>query len=256
MTERKQTALEKKAEVAATEGVKATTALIEQVKGLRVRSATDAQSAADLKKKLRVEWKKWEEERKKIVDPQGAAIKAANDFFKRDPGPLSILEAAGEIITGKLTAWTVEEQKKEQERQAIAEKAAEEVRQREQEEADKLREEAEALEDEDPDRAQELHEQAEEKLETAMTTAAEPVKQAAIPKGFHTRENWTYEVTDKELLIKQAASQIEEGTRMGINLSELLLPNEKMLNDLAKSTKGNLEVPGVRIFNKPVGVGS
>jgi hypothetical protein len=102
--------------------------LLARAKGFKVRSAVDAQGAADLQKEIRATWKTIEEERKARIEWCQTYVADANDFYKRNPGPLAKLEEAGNGLKVKLTKWTVAEQEKEKERQAVAARAAEKVR--------------------------------------------------------------------------------------------------------------------------------
>ena len=68
----------------------------------------------------------------------------------------------------------------------------------------------------------------------------EPAFQPA--KGVSVAANWKGEVTSLEALVKGIA-----GGKANINLVE---PNEPAINQLARATRGTLQVPGIRFFSQ------
>ena len=72
--------------------------------------------------------------------------------------------------------------------------------------------------------------------------AVEPAFQQA--KGVSTALNWKGEVTSMAALVKAIAAG-------EANIS-LVTPNEPAINQLARATRGTLQVPGVRFFSEPI----
>jgi len=77
------------------------------------------------------------------------------------------------------------------------------------------------------------------------------VPQVIVPKpveepkleGAHMRDNYSAEVFDFKVLVLEIAA--------GRQPLSMLLPNQKVLDDLAKSLKNELLIPGVKVINKP-----
>jgi hypothetical protein len=76
----------------------------------------------------------------------------------------------------------------------------------------------------------------------AIRPETRPAFQSA--RGVSTATNWKGEVTSLETLVKAiAAGKANIG---------LVMPNEPAINQLARATRGTLEVPGVRFFSESV----
>jgi hypothetical protein len=79
--------------------------------------------------------------------------------------------------------------------------------------------------------------------ERAETVVAPTVAPAEVPSGaVHVKVTWHAEVTDLQAL----AGAYAEGQRA----VELILPNMPVLNDLARTLKGDLTIPGVKAVSE------
>ena len=167
-----------------------------------------------------------------IVAKAHAAHKEAVGQRKRAEAPL---QDAEQIIKASMGAWSREQQRVAQE---AARQREEELRRREEEE--RLAE-AVALEaDGEPEQAAALIE--------APVVVAPVVPQSAAPKvaGISQREVWKATVVDLPALV-QAAAADSTGVAAG-----LLQVNQTALNGLARSLKGALTVPGVKVYTETV----
>jgi len=199
-------------------------------------------------KKIKAKLKEYEEKRTSITGPINDALKAINDLFR---GPKETLEQAETALKNGMNAYYQEQQRIADEARLKAEQEAREAKQKAEREAAEKRkaaEEAEAKSKEaeqsgDEKAAQEAAAQAAiandkavnaEVTATVTTAAALPVKKA-MPKvkGVSVRSKWTFEVTDFQALPDQYK-----------------LPNEKALRSLATSTKGSIEIAGVRFYDE------
>lgn len=142
------------------------------------------------------------------------------------------LQTARRILSQKSMMW-------ERAQKAVAEKRA-------REEAERRHAEAVAREVE---RAERLHEQGAPKTAEAVLQKAEalpvvPVAPEPLGKiaGLGSRENWGAVIDDFPAFVQYVA-------RIGTqdpDFYELLLPNQKVLNMLARDSKDKLAIPGVR----------
>jgi hypothetical protein len=145
----------------------------------------------------------------------------------------------GECKAG-LAAWDTEQERIQREEQRRLEEEA-----RRQEEARRL-EEAAALE------AEGIAEGDESKITEAEELIAAPVEtpvvfaEKATPKvnGIQYREQWDAQVTDPLKLIQYVGRNPE--------FVNLLTPNATALRQMARSLKGNMSIPGVRVYSNKV----
>ena len=77
-------------------------------------------------------------------------------------------------------------------------------------------------------------------LPTIRPQGQQPAFQSA--RGITTATNWKGEVVSLELLVKAVAA--------GKATSSLVMANETAINQLARATRGTLEVPGIRFFSQ------
>lgn len=189
-----------------------------------------------------------------------AAWKAIVSMEKTETDKLDAFEFAGKAAILKYDQAKEKMRLAEQRRlQAIADETARKEREKREQEAAKQRqieEESRKKADEARKRAQEAQDQSERerlqreaeaadrkanaaqikadsKLEDAAAVVA-PIVQMAAPekqKGESTRDVWTYEVLDVNMIPR-----------------EYLQPNEKALAGVARATKGSITIPGIRIF--------
>jgi len=144
------------------------------------------------------------------------------------------VEAAERIYKAAIAAYEAERRRLEAEARAKAEaeawRAAEEQRERELEQAEASGASAE-----------EIAAMINEPL-MAQPACVEPAFQPA--KGVSVAANWKGEVTSLELLVKGIA-----GGKANLNL---VTPNHSAISQLARATRGTLQVPGIRFFSESV----
>lgn len=176
-----------------------------EAESLEVTNAEEATVAAGFLKDFKVKKKAADEERRKITDPLNASLKAVNALFKDVVAPL---EAADQIVRGKVGEYQAEQARVAAEAQAKAEaekreleRLAAEDRQRAERAAAELREEAAKEQNEKAKAAAEeaafkAEEQAREQRQAEASLQAQAVKAKAPTKlaGVSTRRTWKFEV--------------------------------------------------------------
>jgi hypothetical protein len=162
--------------------------------------------------------------RQRITDLLGDAIKKAHATHKalttqrkKLDGPL---DNAERIIKGKVSTYQLAEQRRlNEERERLAAEA------RKAEETKRLAH-AEALADAGDNAG------ADRVLDQPLVVAPVPVVAAPKVEGVSVRERWTYRIVDEALIPRN-----------------YLTVDEKRLGQLARSTKGTVNVPGVEFYN-------
>jgi len=168
--------------------------------------------------------KEIEAKRQELKAPILEAGRKVDDLFKP---ALAVLAAAEEAIKKQMVTW-----QREQER---IRRETEEAARKELERAERAR--IKAIEKGDVTKVAKL----EEKVATIAATVSE-APEVPKAKGFYITEIWTANVVDFMALVKAVAA--------GKQPLELLLPNQKVLDDLAKGHQANLSVPGVLAVKK------
>ena len=172
-------------------------------------------SAEDLKQ-IKAQIKAIEDYRKSITDPINEQIKRIKAFFDV---PINKLKEAEEVIKGAILKY-----QKEQERIRLEEQAR--LREEDEKRRLELEQKAKKLEEQGKtEKAEEVKQQAETIITPIL--ANDTVKVAGISK----MKVWKYRITNESLIPR-----------------EYLIPNEKMLTQIAKSTKGALKIPGVEFY--------
>lgn len=176
------------------------------------------QATAEDLKQIKNQMKAIEDYRKSITDPINEQVKKIKAFFD---APINKLKEAESVIKNAILSYQQEEEKKR-----IAEQ-------------NRLREEAEKKRLELAKKAEKLEakgkiEKAEEVKQQAEVIIA-PVLAKDVPKvsGIATMKVWKFRITDEKAIPR-----------------EYLIPNEKMLGQIAKSTKGTLTVPGIEFYSE------
>lgn len=175
------------------------------------------QATAEDLKQIKSQMKAIEDYRKSITDPINEQIKKIKAFFD---APVNKLKEAESVIKNAMLSYQKEEEKKRLDAERLL-----------REEADKkkaeLEKKAEKLE------AKGKTEKAEEVKQQAEMLSITPVLQKDVPKvsGVSTMKVWKFRIVDE--------TQIPR---------EYLVVNEKMLGQVARSTKGALKVPGVEFY--------
>jgi len=172
-------------------------------------------SAEDLKQ-IKAQIKAIEDYRKSITDPINEQIKRIKAFFDV---PINKLKEAEEVIKGAILKYQKEQERIRLEEQARLREEAEKFRLELEQKAKKLEEQGKT------EKAEEVKQQAETIITPIL--ANDTVKVAGISK----MKVWKYRITNESLIPR-----------------EYLIPNEKMLTQIAKSTKGALKIPGVEFY--------
>ena len=156
--------------------------------------------------------------RKKVTKPLDEAKKALMDLFKP---AIERLETAERFYKNKMMDYQRELDRKAAAAQALLDEQARKERAKLEAKAEK------AAAKGDIDKADDLQAQA--------ATVVAPVVEAAKPKvaGVNTVTRWKYRITDDKLIPR-----------------EYLIVNEKILQALATSSKGSLQVPGVQFYSE------
>lgn len=197
-----------------------------------------------------------DERRKAITRPLDEAKKAVMDLFG---APMKFLEQAETTIKQKMLAYTDEQARKERVLRAQLEEQARKERERiaaearaaqakADEEARKLREKAEAARAAgEAEKAAKFESRAESRETAGAERAEELAHQAAVTvapmvafekaevKGVATREEWDFEITDRNALPLT-----------------FMIPDEKAIRAMVKARKGDTNIPGVRVFSRKI----
>jgi len=156
--------------------------------------------------------------RKKVTKPLDEAKKALMDLFKP---AIERLETAERFYKNKMMDYQRELDRKAAAAQALLDEQARKDRAKLEARAEK------AASKGDTDKADDLQAQA--------ATVVAPVVEAAKPKvaGVNTVTRWKFRIKDDKLIPR-----------------EYLIPNEKVLQALATSSKGSLAIPGVEFYSE------
>lgn len=205
--------------------------------------------AADELKKIKKLKKDRIEQRMGITRKFDEAKQSVMNLFK--PG-IKILDEAIDLLELNMLEFTDEQKRIREKAERVAREAQEKARQeaeekarqeaetarKAEEEARRATAEAKNKKDRETAAIKEAEAKAAREKAAAAQTVADVVEHAPPPAVNHvkpkgTRETWSFEVTD--------FNQLPD---------EYKLENTKMLNGMATSTKGKVDVPGVRFFTK------
>lgn len=200
---------------------------LESGKALTVKDNETYLAGAELRKAVKALDKKADEFFKPLKQKQDEAKKALLDAEKSVRGPL---QQALEIIDGKLKTYEREQEKKRQEEEK---RLQEEARKQAEEEAITIAAQLEAEGDKTTAEA----------VLSAPVETPHVVVGSFVPKvaGLGRRENWVAQVTNLQALVAAVAAGTQPIT--------LLQPNQTALNGMARSLKGAMKVPGVRVYD-------
>lgn len=183
-------------------------------------------SAAACLKQIKAKLEEVEQKRLGITRPMDLAKQRIMDLFRPATDGLKMAEIA---IKNSMVAWQAEVARIAREAQDRIDEAA-----RIEAEKAKAKLEAEAVKLVQGGKIEEA---------TQLVAQAENIEPEAIqlavvqPKieGISTREIWDYEIVDESMLPRM-----------------VMIPNEKMLGEMARKFKGLRPVPGVRFFSRKV----
>lgn len=207
--------------------------LLEMAESYTITNPEMAVNAGEELKEIKALYKDLEKKRTGATQPINQALREINGWFK--PAKQWLKDAEG-LLKTKLLKYQAEQDRIAQEAQRKIDEEAEQERKR-LEKAAALA--AQAGMDE---RAEELREEVEVQQEELQQA---PVIKSAAPKieGIVTKTTWKAEVTDKLLFVKHVAS-----TRP--DLIALIQINQSALNGQARSLKGSLDLPGIRVYEE------
>jgi len=178
--------------------------------------------AADERKRIKALIKEREAQRVSIIKPLDEAKARIMDLFR--PGLAILAEAVG-LLDSNMKRYVEDQERARREQEKLAREAQEKAAKAAREAADKA---ALAAAEGNATKAE----------AKAAQAAAEAVEQApppavVVPETKGTRKTWDFEVTDFAALP-----------------DEYKVANDQMLRGMAVSTKGKIDVPGVRFFQK------
>jgi hypothetical protein len=227
---------------------RAATPLINAARECRVTNPSEYNTAATQLKRIKAAQKLLAEKKATLVSPIRAALKAALALFA---APEIELDQAEGLYKRAMLNYDDEQDRLRKAEQAKLDRAAEEERRRKEEQARKAEADAKAARDAgNLAKAEKLEAKADTLASTAASIVA-PQAQREAPKvsGISTRENWSALVLSLPDLVQAVAA--------GKVPIIALEANMKVLNQLAKSLKKELNWPGVRaVVDKGIAAGS
>jgi len=200
---------------------------LETVKALPCKSKEDYAVVASTVKDIKGEWKRLNEERKRLKEPITKAGKQIEDLFRE---PLAILRNAETVLKDKAGTYLHKMDDVRRRKEAAAQEAVRKKRER-------LEEKATAMK---ADGKEGLAREYTREAESLVPKTVEKVES----EGIHTRDVWILGDVD----IKALAKGVIDGN-IG---EEALLPNEEFLLSICKASGGNLQIPGVQWAKKRV----
>ena len=192
--------------------------------GYAIDSVQMFELAADELKSIKGKMKELDDRRKSITKPLDEAKARVMDLFRR---PLELLGQAETVLKRAMLTFQQAQEKKRQAEEAEARRVAAAEQERLRREAEKAAKAAEKKGN--VEAAEQLR--ANVPVVPVPTVAAEPVK----VRGISTRTIWKARVLDANKVPRQ-----------------YLVVNEKMLNDVAQATKGQVAVDGVEFYSEEV----
>ncbi len=242
---------------------KSAEAFLASARAMTITSQSMYGMAANELQAIKAKTKDLDEQRTGIVKPLNEAVKRINDLFR---APLDFLGQAERVIKNTMITFNDQQEaiRREEERkaQAIAEAerarlaslAAQAAAKAREEEARIRQEAADAaaagdaamaakLESKAESTAAKFEQKAEDLRESAAMVQAAPIATIATKTaGISSRGVWKGEVIDKMALIKYVAANPQ--------FANLIEPNDKAINAMAKALKENLNVDGVRVWEE------
>lgn len=197
--------------------------------GEPITTAVAYEGAVAALKNVKGRYNELDEREKTITKPINDSLKAIRDLFR---GPKDLLQKAEAALKRGILTYQQEEERKRQEAQREAERAAEAERQRLAKLAVKAEERG------DTAKAEQFQERA--------AVVVPPIVQSEKPKvaGIATRKDWKAEVTDLSALIKAVAE--------GKAPARLLKVDSTELSKMARAMQADLNLPGVRTWAEDV----
>lgn len=202
--------------------------VIVNIKIVKILNSQAYAAAADYRIRVNRELKALEADRKNLTAPLLQIKRMWDDWFSQRT---SGLENVKNTLDRAILDYENEDRKKREEAER---KAREEAKKQEESERKRLEAQAKKAQDKgNVEKANELRDQAE-----SVYVAPKPVAERLPETKLQTRDNWTYEVENEALIPR-----------------EFLVPDYVAIGRVARSTKGKILIPGIRIFNDPIKAG-
>ena len=199
-----------------------TEALAKNYDNYAITSTETYTEAGEHLKLIKAKTREFDELRKSLTKPLDESKKRIMDFFKR---PVDFLSRAESSVKSAMLSWQREQERiRREEEQRLAEI--------QRKEAEKLRKQAERAEAKgNIDKAEEL------KVKSIETQTIAPVVESKVEKisGILTKKIWKFRVLDITKIPR-----------------EYLIPNEKILGELARATKGKFKIEGIEFYSENV----
>ena len=205
--------------------------IVQWAQQLTVTSAHDCQAVVATLAKLKEIRRRWTEYWKPLKEQ---ARQAWQSIVAREKEGTDLCDEAERIAKQKVLAWQMEQRRRAEEEQRRLQAEAEERARRERE---RLLRKAERLK---------TPEKKEQKLAEAAAVVVPEVKveAPATPQGATLRSQWRAELVDMAALI--------EAAKPGTVAASFLAFDQKRADAFARSTKGQVPVPGVRFVEEKV----
>lgn len=189
-----------------------------QFKIVKIKDDTTFQSASDLMGLAKKKIKEITDKRMKFTRPLD---KLKKDIIAEVQPQINLLEQIIADQNEEVLAY------KEEQDRILKE-------QQEKEERERKRKEAELQRRLESAKKEETKEKLQEELELTQTEV--PVVQETFkPKGLSFREVWKYRIIDEDKIPRT-----------------YMVPNEKLLSEMASKMKGKIEVPGVKFYQEKI----
>ncbi len=189
-----------------------------QVQAFEVKTEDEYAFAIALTRKIKERHNMLDELRKNITKPLDQAKRSVMDMFRVPSGTLTNSEV---MLKSKMLKY-------QREQDTLRRQQEEKLRIETEKKKAKMFKKADKINEDMPETADELRQDAD-------TLVAPSVAAPPAPAGVSTRKLWKADVFDVNILPRM-----------------YMVPNQKMLDELARASKGVLKIPGVRFHSEEV----
>jgi|GEM_PF-2716432 len=211
---------------------------------ISIETENEYEQACNLVKEVASYTKLIEKHRKDTVSPFNNQVSQVNGYFKDARQPLTNIE---DKLRRAIAQYHQELERKKREAQRKADEEAEKERQRLLEQSKKESKKSQQYAEQGKeDLAQQHHEKSQTKQQLAESITTPEVEQEA-PKieGISYRDKWSAQITDKKAFVQHCLQN---------NSLDMIMVDEKKLNELARTLKGSYNVPGVKFLSEKIPV--